>query len=701
MKKKISFAFKQTSYFDDILSFYYFRILYFKKNEDIYYPLDSNLGNLCIPELKKDNKDNELYHCNFILKNNYNESDIKFIVSSTNQNEYYNITTSIIYNNTNITYKMDEFEHVYNKIIKDINYYIFQFEFENDITKNILISFLDTIENVTLHIYSPQMYFIDDKFNKTNNFNINNKYSLLYQYMYGFLGTAEFKTLNESLIGSRNFKGRPIGILMDGNATYSENCAKNEFSYFYKLIYNCKNLYFININLGDQRSQMINDGKFPLYFYLELKENKDVNIVVNLRLKAYDDSELEEDIEIYGYLLTENDLAKAINKENYDFKAPIKGYFSNIYNAGFLQIVSQLKDYKYLFIEIQKKENPIINSNILVDVYTKEYDNKTMWLPINRYIFETFNGTNNTIKKENRYRININQKDNESQVLIELSTSYDEIEIEFEKKINFSLNKVSGFKKYRIIDIDNYNIFFKVKNPENKITDYMIRYYYTKFKDEYEYDFDGIFKKDELYSNDDNISISLTFNGIKITKGLTKNETVIKKGIYFIIEGTLYKQNKSLKESINSTSNIKEHIKLFTNKTIYHYNHSNLGNFTLIFKNIPRNNNYIYDLKLEINAIISKSLSNEEILVYSTEVDLTDIKKTSKTWIYILIGIAGGIVLILVILFIIRFVRLHNKNKDLQNEIKSIAFSNDIQKNVLMKETKISRNESDFESTFI
>ena len=106
-------------------------------------------------------------------------------------------------------------------------------------------------------------------------------------------------------------------------------------------------------------------------------------------------------------------------------------------------------------------------------------------------------------------------------------------------------------------------------------------------------------------------------------------------------------------------------------------------------------------MKLEINAIISKSLSNEEILVYATEVDLTDIKKTSKTWIYILIGIAGGIVLILVILFIIRFVRLHNKNKDLQNEIKSIAFSNDIQKNVLMKETKISRNESDFESTFI
>ena len=114
---------------------------------------------------------------------------------------------------------------------------------------------------------------------------------------------------------------------------------------------------------------------------------------------------------------------------------------------------------------------------------------------------------------------------------------------------------------------------------------------------------------------------------------------------------------------------------------------------------------HIYDLQLQINAIISKGLLNEELLVYKTEVDLTDIKieepKQSKTWIYIITGIIGGILLILAIFFIIRNIRLKNRNVVLQERIKSIAFSNDIQKNVLIQNKSITKNESDYESTFI
>ena len=78
-----------------------------------------------------------------------------------------------------------------------------------------------------------------------------------------------------------------------------------------------------------------------------------MNIVANLRLKANDDSEVDENIEIYGYLLAEDDITRTINQEYFNLKDPIKGYFSNAYNIGFLQIVSELKeDYKYLFIEI-------------------------------------------------------------------------------------------------------------------------------------------------------------------------------------------------------------------------------------------------------------------------------------------------------------------------------------------------------------
>ena len=703
-KKELSFAFKPKFYFSDIFSFYYFRILYIKENEEIYYHLDSYLGNLCIPEL---NKDNGNYHCNFLLKNNYNESDLKFIISSTDQIKSYKINSSIIYNNNSISNGTNEIVYVYNKIIKDINYYLFHFEFSNDIIKTILISFLDTVEDVYPQIYSSQLYFIDN-LNKTNHFKIYNKYSLIYQYIYGYLGKVSFQNMNEGLFATRNFVGRPLGILIDETMNCSVNNANEEFSYFYQLIYKNKYLDIVQINLGEPRSQIIHRGHFPLYFYIELKENKDMNIISNIRLKAYDDSELKEDIEIFGYLLTENDINMAINEHYFNLKDPKKGYFSNAYNIGFLQIISELKDgYKYLLIEIKKRENPIINSYILVDFIAKEYNNDTFWLPINRYIFETFNGTNNSIKEKNSYHININRIDEVSQVLIELSTQYDDIKIEFENDLNNSLKFVSGFKKYRIWNTkkDDYNIFFNVTNPEKRITNYMIRYYYTAIESEYEYFFNEKFVRKNISSNKENISISLTFDSINIKTGLSKNETVIRNGVYFLVTGTLYKNNKTSKEIINSTIGLTEHAPNFTNITTHYYNYRNPENWTLIFENIPRNNNYIYDLQLQINAIISKGLLNEELLVYKTQVDLTDIKieepKNSKTWIYIITGIIGGILLILAIFFIIRNIRLKNRNVVLQERIKSIAFSNDIQKNVLIQNKSITKNESDYESTFI
>ena len=243
-ERDISFLFKPTHYYSDIFSYYYFRILYVKENETIYYPLDSYLGNLCTPEL---NKDNEKYQCYFILNNNYGESDLKFIISSSDQYKYYKIISSIIYKNNTMSYDTNEFVYVYNETIKDINYYVFQFEFKNDIIKNILISFCDIVEDVYPQIYSPQMYFIDN-FNKTNHFKINNKYSLIYQYMYGYIGGISFQNMDENLYATRNFIGRPLGIFIDENMNCSKNHATSEFSYFYQLIYNDKNLEIVTVN---------------------------------------------------------------------------------------------------------------------------------------------------------------------------------------------------------------------------------------------------------------------------------------------------------------------------------------------------------------------------------------------------------------------------------------------------------------------
>ena len=53
-ERNISFAFRPKDYFAEILSFYYFRVLYLKKDDKLFFPIDSDFGNLCIPEIDID-----------------------------------------------------------------------------------------------------------------------------------------------------------------------------------------------------------------------------------------------------------------------------------------------------------------------------------------------------------------------------------------------------------------------------------------------------------------------------------------------------------------------------------------------------------------------------------------------------------------------------------------------------------------------
>ena len=98
----------------------------------------------------------------------------------------------------------NEFIYVYNNMDKDIEYFIFKFEFSNDEIKNIICSFWDTVENAYPQIYSLRMYFIDN-FTKINHFNIKNKYSLIYQYMYGYIGRINISNIEEKFGATRNF----------------------------------------------------------------------------------------------------------------------------------------------------------------------------------------------------------------------------------------------------------------------------------------------------------------------------------------------------------------------------------------------------------------------------------------------------------------------------------------------------------------
>ena len=79
-------------------------------------------------------------------------------------------------------------------------------------------------------------------------------------------------------------------------------------------------------------------------------------------------------------------------------------------------------------------------------------------------------------------------------------------------------------------------------------------------------------------------------------------------------------------------------------------------------------------------------------------------KSNENSWLKwgIPVIVVGGVIFIIVLVFfVIKFFRLQKTNTNLRQEMVSMAFSNEIQKNVLTKDMQSSKNESDYESTFI
>ena len=307
------------------------------------------------------------------------------------------------------------------------------------------------------------------------------------------------------------------------------------------------------------------------------------------------------------------------------------------------------------------------------------------------------------IRKLLQYQMNVNQKD-VTDVLLEFSPEYNDIELNFiNLDYNFEYNQVTGFKKYRIRKTNENIINFEIINRNKKTSNYMIRYFFTTEVYEQNYFLNKYKEKKYIYTNNDKFTLSLTFNSIKI---LANNTDVDRADIYFYINGLLYKKNENCDELLNTTSILKEQIPLFENKTNHTYNLKNPEDFTLIFADIPRQNKDIYELQLLINVIIKDNILNEEFLIFNFEVDLNDIEiseeeeKKFQEWIIVLI-VFGVLFLALISFFLFKYKRLKSSKTNLENEMKTFAFSNNIQKNILFKDKEYSKKVTDYETTFI
>ena len=699
--KTMSFAFRPKDYYADIFSFYYFRILYVRENETLYFPIDSHLGNLCLPEM---DKNSTLYYCNLILKNNYNALSTNFTISSSVQNEYFKINTTKVYINGDTENTTSEFIHFCNDSNKNITHYLFKLEFRNNEIKNIITSFFDKVQNYFPQIYSPQMFYLD-LIEKTNNFKLKNNYTYNHVFIFGSPVILYIHFLHHQNIStSRNFKGKPVSLPIDSKTekitlkTEGIQCI-----FYFQLIYNAKNKVVEEVKSGETKSQFLKTGSFPLYYYLKIKNQNYINLDVNLRINSYNETVLKNNFDVKGYLLDEDSINRKINGEYIKLNEAIDGNYSNTFKVGLLQVNKKIEDKKhYLLIEIQNQDLLYFDSILLVELVTKEYNDDDYFLPINQYILETFDGDNGEVREKNKYYLSSKQKDTD-QAFIEISPGFNDIEIKFEDSCNANVtfDFFKGFKKYRVYSAKDDNVYFSVINPKKRRdANYMIRYFYTGLGGEYIYTLDENPKMEIISSNDESVSIALTFNSMKIHQNKTE---INRTDIYFFIYGRLFHMDNNSEEQLNTTCFLTEQKPLYENKTIHNYNYYYPEKWTLIFKNIPRYNNFNYDLQLQVNAILENNIFNEEFLIFKSKINLEDIKlEEEKTYTWIIVGsVLGFLVLIVVIFFIIKYIRLHKKNKNLEEEMKSLAYSNDVQKNVLIKEKKSSQHDSDYETTFI
>ena len=699
--KSLSFSFRPKDYLTNIISSYYFRVLYKKENEVNYLPMDSNLGNLCLPE--KDSF-SEYYYCNLKLKNDYDESNMNFSISSTNPNEYVKINLTGIFNNELLFNITDYFNLVYDKNKSYVDYFLIEFKFKNDEIKTIISSFCDEVNETYPQIYSAQMFYLNN-FNKTHQFKLKNSFLGHYQFIGGASGIP-----NKSY-SFPNFKRKLISFHIKKNSNINISTVTHEFIYSLQLIHNIKNEEILELKQGKPLVEFTDKNYFPFYYYYKL--NNDEYINVNINFKIYDHSKSEiKNYTVKGYIIDEDKINRKLNGEYIEIPTPFEGKYSDAYGIGFLQVNQNLtgndsNGTHYLFITLDHniKQKEPKSSLFYVEIMAKEYDNNNgLFLPQNEYFLDSFDDAENGIREVNQYSI-FNPEGNKIQPVIELSSEYRDIKLNFTNNIDYKIENSTGFQRFSINEDINETIYFNVINSGKK-ANYMIIYYLSDTYKDNTFSLDTNYK---LFDHGDNsqgiTNISLHFNGLSV-------ESDEDDDINFYITGTLYERNPNSLETINNTCFLQERKEAFVNKTFSVYNKTNdtSSNWTLVFRNIPRNGNLFYDLRIQIIANIMNDNSKEEFMAFGKEVNLIEIKqivekpKEGIPWYaWGIPVIVVGVILVVIILgfFILKFLKLKKKNTTLQQEMDTLAFSNDIQKNVLMKDMELSKSESDYESTFI
>ena len=672
----ISFSFRSKNFFSNTFSFYYFRVIQIKEKEPLIYPLDSNVGNICLPELDPNSKK---YYCSFSLRNDYNEFSLGYSISYPNQNENYNITAykkdknngKIIVNST--TNFFEDRKNSYSLII-------FKVEFNDNDNKNILSTFIDAEDDINSLIYMNQLFFIT-KTSKFVEFKLKHTFSFILKWIHGAGDVQLDEDGNFPLLSANsNYKGKPfcfpLSDIEEINITTTDH-----FIFITKLDYIMRNNEMREIFLGETLYEIFINKDLPIYYYMKYEKGKEID--VNFKILNKDDGKNTiTNFYIKGYLLNENNIKRKINGDSLDLKDSIEGQYDPSYGFGILKIKNEdtpirdktLNSGGYLLIEINSKNN-FINSNISIEILGILKNTNNTIVPINQHIQGYIEP--NKIKK---YLLRIVNK--KTDLLLEFSRNSKDIKVKIDyDKCLLEQDYQTGVLKYRLTDLNNFSndsILLSVSsdNKEN-FGNYNFRYFGTTKSMENAF----IFSESSKIINEklfiENSSLSISFDNIKILVNNTplKNDSKV----YFQIFGHLFEESNIIaNEILNTTSLISSNI-YYKNKTIATF--SKDKDFNLYFANIKKVT--IYYLQLNVHVIIGEKLNDEDFLSYIIKIDLSDYidkeQKNQNKNIILVISIISGLLLTIIIIIIVFscvYTKLKDKNKSLEDRVNSVEMLN-------------------------
>jgi len=694
---KISFAFRSKNYFNDIFSFYYFRILLLKNNEsDIIYPLDSNIGTICSPK-----KENHTYICKCILKNDYNDFYLDYSISTSNKKD-------------KLTYNYAEF--IKGKVNNDTEnilqasennkFTLIKFQFENEKIANILSTLINNNKEIYPQIYSKQLYNLRNE-NNSFIFDLKRNYSLTLNYIQG---AGNIKYLKKNIEANENFKGKPFFFQLNKSIKNIAFSCKKKLIFYTKIeeIHNIK-----EITLDETLMEFINSKKLPIYFYIKNEENDINQINVHYRIKIANSTDKNKQVlfTIYGYILNENEFInkRNLNGEFIDLENPYSGTYDINFRIGFLNINKKIKKGEYIVIEIDSYDN--INEEILLEILSMSKKDEYSILPVNSYIADIYQSTGKN------YKIIIDEEDRiNKSILVEfipdcsnmtIKENKDKVKDNLNDKMSITNISVSNetVQKYRISNFSN-DFILKVDAPKNiSYGNYIIRYYFTKIEDEeyYQLNYTSIKKK----SNNTN-DIILEFNELKLISN--KGEIINNNNDNsFYIYGFLYSKENDIKnEFINSPDIDPKYI-------CQNFKYLNkISNFSLYFSDIKNpeinDTNFIFYLYIKIYVHKKNNMFNEEFYVYTIPIDLrneleikgVEEKKSSSQMLWIIISaLLGFLVIMTIITCIIIVTKLKKNNSNLKEKVLSISFSSGKIDDEIAESQNNSKKDEDYESTFI